>query len=964
MSLQVLNDSATNNKPVEVSKTSPCPHCGKPDWCYSIGELTVCNRDAEPASGWERTTKGDRNGKPYYALATPKKSPRPQGKKDYVYTDIAGNPLIKVTIIRPGKTKDKDVYQQYWNGTRWVKAKDFPAELKRSHQQQVTIYRYNEVQGAIAAGKKILMVEGEELADLLWENDIPATTTIGGAGKYRAYGSNYLDSLLNVKLVLCPDRDEPGLKHMEDIYKDFPDAEWLYAPPNDFFWTNLPKSGGLDIKDWIEDGASPDDINQAIQQKRIAKLESLIDPENNPLSKNWTQSSLAYELAENYREKLAWHLGNKCWYWYESQKRGIWSEVSHEAIGRLVTTEATARIGAVFNHDFVAGTIKFLKYHLAVEQWVEAQGLIPLVDGVLDPVTMKLLPHASGYRFLWQLPYKWSQRLMGYQAVTDWLREAMMGDDNLVQLLRAYLKAIVTGRSDLHRFLECIGPGGTGKSTFQRLAIALVGEENTTVTTLKQLEGNRFETASLYGKRLVLITDSERYGGEVSTLKAITGEDQVRNERKGIQQTKGFIYPGLVLVAANEPIQSNDYTSGLRRRRLTVPFLNQIPPHLRRDLEAEFEPCLAGVLEWVLAMPEADMVRLVVDTEQSVSAIAAFSKEFLLDTNPLADWLDNCCIRDPKAKTYVGIRDKSAEHYLYANYCRWMDGTGSKSLSLRRFSDCLVDLCKNQLGIKGISKSRDNQGAYINGIDIRHNSHQNEPRFVTGVGQSDGSVMDGDGLVTGRVTGQTRASDGCDGCDGLFFSEKDSKGEKDNNPLARVNYPTNEEVDKKPGVSENPSHPSLSSLATVSPVTAPVTVTDNSSLNPSLEAGDEVIDDGAEGATSGVMGENNLVEGDRPIEVSSDEVQEISSVSPTVADNCFLNLEIEKIDYNDYLSVETALKKAFRLGSGKEATVGKIYANACSNIQVLIADSTVIPDKLKQYILDCYQCVLNEMSQD
>lgn len=57
MSLQVLNDAATNNKPVEVTKTSPCPHCSKPDWCYSIGELTVCNRDAEPAFGWERTSE-------------------------------------------------------------------------------------------------------------------------------------------------------------------------------------------------------------------------------------------------------------------------------------------------------------------------------------------------------------------------------------------------------------------------------------------------------------------------------------------------------------------------------------------------------------------------------------------------------------------------------------------------------------------------------------------------------------------------------------------------------------------------------------------------------------------------------------------------------------------------------------------------------------------------------------------
>lgn len=268
MSLQVLNDSATNNKPVEVTKNNPCPHCSKPDWCYSIGELTVCNRDAEPASGWERTSKSDRNGKPYYAPATAKKSPRPQGKEEYVYTDTEGNPLIKVTIIRPGKVKDKDVFQEYWDGKRWAKAKDLNAELKRSHQQQVTIYRYSEVQGAIASGKPIFVVEGERLADSLWARGIAATTNIGGAGKYRSYG-NYQSALEGAKLVLCPDRDEPGLKHMEDINSEFPDAKWLYAPPSDFYWTHLPKHGGLDIQDWIDDGATTEDILQAIEDRRV-----------------------------------------------------------------------------------------------------------------------------------------------------------------------------------------------------------------------------------------------------------------------------------------------------------------------------------------------------------------------------------------------------------------------------------------------------------------------------------------------------------------------------------------------------------------------------------------------------------------------------------------------------------------------------------------------------------------------
>ncbi len=43
-------------------------------------------------------------------------------------------------------------------------------------------------------------------------------------------------------------------------------------------------------------------------------------------------------------------------------------------------------------------------------------------------------------------------------------------------------------------------------------------------TKLKELESNRFETAGIYGRRLVAIEEADKYGGAaVSVLKAMTG---------------------------------------------------------------------------------------------------------------------------------------------------------------------------------------------------------------------------------------------------------------------------------------------------------------------------------------------------------------------------------------------------------------------------------------------------------
>ncbi len=75
----------------------------------------------------------------------------------------------------------------------------------------------------------------------------------------------------------------------------------------------------------------------------------------------------------------------------------------------------------------------------------------------------------------------------------------------------------------------------------RRLAFVLVGKDNAITTKLKELESNRFETAGIYGRRLVAIEEADKYGGAVSVLKAMTGQDSLRLERKG-QQQEGFPY--------------------------------------------------------------------------------------------------------------------------------------------------------------------------------------------------------------------------------------------------------------------------------------------------------------------------------------------------------------------------------------------------------------------------------------
>ena len=90
---------------VKIDKNNPCPHCGKPDWCYMyIAEdgnlLSVCKRKYDPASGWEKSSKVDSEGTPiYYLKKEVKFSAYKEEKTQYFLYPSLGNGL-RVQVYR------------------------------------------------------------------------------------------------------------------------------------------------------------------------------------------------------------------------------------------------------------------------------------------------------------------------------------------------------------------------------------------------------------------------------------------------------------------------------------------------------------------------------------------------------------------------------------------------------------------------------------------------------------------------------------------------------------------------------------------------------------------------------------------------------------------------------------------------------------------------------------------------
>ena len=211
---------------------------------------------------FEPQTRPDRWQKP---------KPAPQCGMHWIYKDSDGNPLIKITrrdYEENGKMK-RSFPQSHWNGTAWTNG--VPDEIKHA----IPLYRiYDAInRTAIANGSPLLLVEGESTAAELIKCGIAATTSIGGSGKWASIGAGYREQLAGANLLLCPDRDSVGLKHMSEVAIDFPDALFIYADPTSWEWGNLPADKGFDLKNWIEAGATAEQILGAIEPRRIPKTQ-------------------------------------------------------------------------------------------------------------------------------------------------------------------------------------------------------------------------------------------------------------------------------------------------------------------------------------------------------------------------------------------------------------------------------------------------------------------------------------------------------------------------------------------------------------------------------------------------------------------------------------------------------------------------------------------------------------------
>lgn len=426
--------------------------------------------------------------------------------------------------------------------------------------------------------------------------------------------------------------------------------------------------------------------------------------------------SMGRVIAEDYRDRLAFSNENQTWYRYEAESPGVWTSETEEYVEALILGICEAKGLADFPASYLSNVLRFCRSRLIQRVWKERRDLLPFHNGALEINTGKLLPHSPGYKFTWCLPRKHDPEATDWSEIDKWLDFATSGNQQLRETLIAFAAATLTGTAaQFQKFLHLVGIGGSGKGTFQRLLVDLIGLENCHISTLDEWCSNRFEPAQAHRKQLLLFPDEDKGVRSLGKFKQVTGGDWLRAEEKNKKPFK-YKFDGAVVVASNFPIFGSDNSSGMSRRTIAIPFNAVVARSSRCDLNAKFQPCLPAFTNYLLSL-DPDWISTRLREVQDIPEISLQFWENQMRENSIAGFLNDKLIYDSTASTLVGD-SKEKTDTLYGAYYAYCEAQGHRAQAVKNFSPNLMELATTVLGLP-LKKEHTKVGNVILGLRLR-----------------------------------------------------------------------------------------------------------------------------------------------------------------------------------------------------------------------------------------------------
>ena len=206
------------------------------------------------------------------------------------------------------------------------------------------------------------------------------------------------------------------------------------------------------------------------------------------------------------------------------------------------------------------------------EEFDQDPTLLTLENGILDIKTGELNEFSPEYLSIVKLPVYFNKEAK-CPTIDKFLSEIVAPED--VQTLYEIAGFLLLKKYFIHKAIMQIGDTHSGKSTYQQLLCALIGDRNVSHVSIQSLLTNRFATSQLYGKLMNSYADLPNTAlKQTGLFKILTGEDRLSAEKK-LKDFFEFENKAKLIFSCNEMPKTYDKSDAFFIRWLIINFPNR-----------------------------------------------------------------------------------------------------------------------------------------------------------------------------------------------------------------------------------------------------------------------------------------------------------------------------------------------------------------------------------------------------
>lgn len=315
------------------------------------------------------------------------------------------------------------------------------------------------------------------------------------------------------------------------------------------------------------------------------------------------------------------------------------------------------------------------------ERKVESERYILMNNGIYDIYEKKLLEHDPKRVFQNKINWNYNPNVYS-ETVENLLKKVSCNDDSIKSLIEEMVGFCLYRRSEIGKFFILTGEGSNGKSTILETITRLLGEDNISSVSMKNLT-KRFNAFQLQGKLANIGDDiSGAYIEESEDLKKLTTGERLDVEEKGKNVYSIKSYAKLIFSANTIP-NVKDSSWGFRRRMMIIPFNATF-----KSTDSDFDPRIKDKLstpeamEYFLLIALQGLDRVINNHAFTKSeAVTRELEEYNKGNNPVIQFCEE-----------VELVNKSVGS-TYRKYTVWCHENGYNPLTSNKFTRQVKSIC-------------------------------------------------------------------------------------------------------------------------------------------------------------------------------------------------------------------------------------------------------------------------------